>query len=324
MYGLFKDIGKAFIVSGLLPTLVFAFANILVFVESDLRALPAALKDHPFELLLAGVVLLGALLLGLNTPIVKLYEGATRAQRVLLRYFVKRNQSEHEALYKNLTIYRAEYAKATDPARKRSIAHAIENEWRRILPRKEKRFIPADERRIMPTRLGNVFATIEEYPSVRYGMDGMVFWPRLVPMIPDQYAALIANEKINFDFLINLSLLSVVLTVETLIAVAFFGQDAVLALYGVGFALLSYALYRAATMNIIAMGELTKSAFDLFRYDLLKKMKLTVPATIEEERELWFRLSNYFASGESFYFPEREAETAKADEQQGRVATRAV
>lgn len=321
MYGLLSHVGKAFIVGGLLPAVLFALLNIVVFLEFEFRALPTSIGDGSLALFLAGVVLLGAVLLGLNTPIIKLYEGSTRVQRFVLRYFLNRNLSRHESLYKTLQIYKAEYESTADQVKKSSLAHAIESEWRRILPERGKHHIPLDRRRILPTRLGNIFAIIEEYPSVRYGMDGMVFWPRLLPVLPEKHATVIGHEKTNFDFLINLSLLSIVLAGEMLGTFAYNSWEPAFAFYGVGFAVLSYMLYRAATMNIIAMGELINSAFDLFRHDILRKMQLRVPATIEEERELWFRLSNYIASGESFYYPEREQRIEEAGGEQATVAS---
>ena len=179
-------------------------------------------------------------------------------------------------------------------------------EWKRILLERDRFHIPMDRRRILPTRLGNIFATIEEYPNIRYGMDGMVYWPRLIPVIPKEYSDIIADEKINIDFLINLSLLSGIFAMEMLIKFIYNYEELRFLLLTILSFTLFYIFYRVSTINVVAMGELIKSCFDLFRYDILNKMNIDIPDKIEEERFLWYRLSNYITSGESFYYPDKE------------------
>ncbi len=38
--------------------------------------------------------------------------------------------------------------------------------------------------RILPTRLGNVLRAAEDYSMSRYGLDGVFWWPRLEPLLP--------------------------------------------------------------------------------------------------------------------------------------------
>ncbi len=308
MRGFTKSLGKAFIISGLLPSLIFVILNVFFFIEdnSNLQETKNILKGGVLEILFIGVISLAAILLTLNTSIIKFYEGFYKFPKFFLKIFLKKNLARHENVYKNLEVYKEEYNNTDNDIKRNNLAHAIEKEWKRILLERDRFHIPMDRRRILPTRLGNIFATIEEYPNIRYGMDGMVYWPRLIPVIPKEYSDIIADEKINIDFLINLSLLSGIFAMEMLIKFVYNYEELMFLLLTILSFTLFYIFYRVSTMNVVAMGELIKSCFDLFRYDILNKMNIDIPDKIEEERFLWYRLSNYITSGESFYYPDKE------------------
>ena len=40
---------------------------------------------------------------------------------------------------------------------------------------------------LMPTRLGNILKNAEVYPKLRYGIDSVLIWPRLYPLLPDAF-----------------------------------------------------------------------------------------------------------------------------------------
>ncbi len=315
MYDIAKNFGRAFIISGLVPALIFVILNVFFFTEADLnfQELNTILKDNPLGFFLVETFTLAILLLVLNTPIIKFYEGSHGIPKFFLRYFLKKNLSRHERLFSNLQTYKSEYNKTENNAKRNSLAHAMEQEWKKILPEREAYCIPMDKRRVLPTRLGNIFAIIEEYPNIRYGMDGMVYWPRLIPFIPKDYSEIIANEKISFNFLLNLSLLSGVFSVELLVKFFYSYEKFEFLLFAFLFMILAYALYRFSTMTAVVMGELIKSGFDLFRHEILKKMNITIPEHIEEERNLWYRLANYISSGEPFYYPSNEKATEQKE-----------
>ncbi len=305
MFGIAFSFGRAFIVGGLVPSTLFVAFFLLVFQGYSLNQGQAdsLLSENALELMASLAVPLAFLLLAFNTVIIKLYEGNLGVARHLFAGLLARNRSRHQALYENLLVFRDQYANTTEETKRGALAHAIEKEWIRILPEFDCCRLPLDRRRVMPTRMGNVFATIEEYPSVRYGMDGMFYWPRLIPVIPEEFNRMISNENVSFTFLLNLSLLSAVFGVAALAGV--FLTDSGWPLFGVGVVALGifYALYRLATVALITMGELMKSSFDLYRHEILHRMQIEVPADIGEERQLWYTLTNYLTSGEPFYYP---------------------
>ena len=308
MYGIDKSFGKAFIIGGLFPSLVFVLLNLILLKSYSLNSNVAdSISKMPrFEFVLLVAIPLAFILLVLNPFIIKVYEGSLSIQKIFLRFFLNKNFNRHKNIYGRLLAYKEEFTRTDDDIKRNALAHAIEQEWKRILPDINKFNIPMDKRRILPTRMGNVFATIEEYPSVRYGMDAMVYWPRLIPVIPNEYAKIISNENINFTVLLNLSLLIGLFALE-IFANYLLGDPkwSTLLLGGI-FLLIFYLFYNFSIKSLITMGELVKTCFDLFRYEILRQMKIEVPEDIEDEKYLWFSLTNYIASGESFYFPAKK------------------
>ncbi|WP_217572377.1 hypothetical protein [Streptomyces sp. GbtcB7] len=57
----------------------------------------------------------------------------------------------------------------------------------------------------LPTRLGNVIRAAEQYPRIRYGLDPVVIWPRLQPVLPAEYADSMRTAKAGVDLLCTLA-----------------------------------------------------------------------------------------------------------------------
>lgn len=308
LFGIAKSFGKAFVIGGLFPSLVFVILNLILFQGYHLTPNVdyTLLKKPSFEFILLMAVPLAFILLALNSFIIEVYEGSLNIQKILFRFFLNKNLNRHKNLYERLIAYKEEFTRTNDDIKKNVLAHAIEQEWKRILPDIKKSNIPMDKRRILPTRMGNIFATIEEYPSVRYGMDGSVYWPRLIPVIPNKYAEIISSENINFTLLLNLSFLIGVFALEIFANCLLNNREWISLLFTGIFLLLFYLFYHFSIRSLITMGELIKACFDLFRYEILEQMKIKLPENIEDEKDLWFSLTNYIVSGEPFYFPAKK------------------
>ena len=159
---------------------------------------------------------------------------------------------------------------------------------------------------ILPTRLGNVIRSFEFYPGREYRIDSIAMWPRLVAIIPKDYAVAVDDAKTTFDFMLNCSLLSLILTVSILLAgVVYPAQLNSLSatVYWLGnvacFAALFYFFYRLSIDRVSAWGSMVKGAFDLYRSDLLKKLGYKhEPATRQKERELWETISRQIIYGD--------------------------
>jgi hypothetical protein len=161
---------------------------------------------------------------------------------------------------------------------------------------------------MLPTRLGNAIRSFEYYSDREYGIDSIEMWPRLVAVIPREYAVSIDDSKTTFDFMLNSSLLSLLLASLILFAGLLFptslGSLAVAAYWVIkiaALALLSYFFYRLSINRADAWGSLIKSAFDLYRWELLKKLGYAQqPKDRLEERKLWNEISRQAIYGDRF------------------------
>ncbi len=168
---------------------------------------------------------------------------------------------------------------------------------------------PEDRELILPTRLGNVIKSFENYPVHQYGIDDVTMWPRLISQIPSSYAAMIDDAKTSFDFMINLSFLMAILALEIFIGGLLYPvhhhvlkiQLLPQQLLIIGSSLcFSFFFYFSAIGRASAWGAMVKSAFDLYRGDLLSRLGYQQkPRTNEEERSIWDSISRRVIYGRS-------------------------
>jgi hypothetical protein len=91
------------------------------------------------------------------------------------------------------------------------LEEAVEQHLQRVREERyrlqEKRFLqyPQPPVDVMPTRLGNVLAAVEQYPRERYWLDPVVVWPRLQPLLPPDFAGPLQDAKTSLDFGLTLS-----------------------------------------------------------------------------------------------------------------------
>ena len=335
-----EKLGRAFLIAGYLPAALFILAHQLFLFPRLLGRTMTVLQtpgltegaekasqwiyivDQSITLLLLPI-LIGVLLMALNTIIIRLYEGAFGWQKhFLLRPFQLRNQRLAEALYGELVKLKEAYtrilaelsvapegAERTQLEQKRaSLALEIQRVHEEVKQRAPIQRLPRRLEMVKPTALGNAFAVIEEYPYERYGMDGMLFWPRLRPLVDEQYATALVNTKMVLDLLLNLSLLAGVFGAE---AVGFGlgrGPDWWLVAVGAGAWCLAYVFYRGGVSTAYTLGDIICLCFDFFRSRLLEQFGLSQPSSLEEEQALWLRLGQFLRYGEGFYFPPRQGE----------------
>lgn len=299
---------RSLVLGTLLPVVMFVFATVTLFsplvplgptLIAPLRALD---QDWvPWLIVLATLALTG-FLYNLNTPLIRWYEGYPWKDSSLGRLRVQRHRGrvEHnEQVKRRLILVRATLP-VGDPARSE-----VQQELSTVARELNAVFPGADL--VLPTRLGNVIRSFEEYSRHQYGMSAIPLWPRLAAHIGKEYAALIDDSKSTMDFALNSSFLSALLAAGMLV-VGLMRRDALLrtpsdvlswlltigALVGI-----AYLMYLAALSRAADWGVHVKGAFDLYRRDLLKQLNYEQqPATIREERELWKQISRQIVFGD--------------------------
>ena len=166
---------------------------------------------------------------------------------------------------------------------------------------------PRNSTLLKPTRLGNVLVAAEEYPYQLYRLDAVIWWPRLITLLPERLRSQLDTALTPLVSLLNLSMI--------LILVALGGGATTLltdrrwwlgVLVIIGGLALARGCYLAATNQAMDYGQLIRVAYDLYRHDILKQMHVPTPENLVEERLLWETLNTMMY----YYIPPWESEVA--------------
>ena len=156
----------------------------------------------------------------------------------------------------------------------------------------------------LPTQLGLRLRAAETRPLLRYGLDGVVCWPALWLVLPEQARQDVAAARADLSGAARLvfwALLGVV-----------WGAWAPWALpVALG---LAWAGYRLALESAETFATLVETAFALHRFALYEALGLPRPTTPEEERQLGEAITAHLWSGEpldAFRAPAEEAAGAE-------------
>lgn len=149
---------------------------------------------------------------------------------------------------------------------------------------------------IMSTRVGNVLKAAEMYPRLRYGLDPVIVWPRLYPLLPPPFVTTIGAAKADLELHVVVSTLATALGVAGGITLAAGHAPAGLFLgWYWGAALLAAAVRHAAAEPARQYALQVRVAFDLYRADLLRRLDL--PADPATERATWQQLTRLWQLG---------------------------
>lgn len=254
--------------------------------------------DKEWQTLAIGglTVLFSGLLYTLNTPIIRFYEGYPWRHSLIgrsLKWVQERRWDR--TVHWGAGLRALMDAGGTADAEVNKTLRGRRDE----LERDFGALYPSQRGSVLPTQLGNVIRSFEDYPRRQYGMSGIPLWPRLLAVIDPQYATAADDAKSSFDFMINMSFLSGVSAGILLLL----GLGAPLAQGGeapgwawrlqVGALLVAcFVFYRGSIAQALAWGNLVRGAFDLYRGKLLSQLGFQQrPASLAEERRLWSAIS---------------------------------
>jgi hypothetical protein len=146
---------------------------------------------------------------------------------------------------------------------------------------------PVDPRHLLPTRVGNLLRSAEEYPQVRYGLAMSVCWPRLWLVLPEETQTTLAETRAQLNASAQLLFWGALFAAWTFQA----WWAALVAVVVVASALL--AIRRAAAIY----GDLVCAAYDLYRFALYEALGWPVPETPGEEAASGRALTVYLFRG---------------------------
>ena len=178
---------------------------------------------------------------------------------------------------------------------------------------KLRRLYPDNDDHVMPTLLGNVLKAGEDRAGGRYGLDCVVVWPRLYPLLSQPLTAALDDARNQLDLAVRFAATFGLIAAGALVLLAPHGWWAAVVLAAL---LLAWLSYRASVNAAIAYGELLESAIDLHRFDLLRALHLPLPADPEAEQTLNAQLSDVLRQDlpmQVQYVHPSSAESAKDD-----------
>ena len=246
-----------------------------------------------FIMLVFLVLALTGGLYNLNTPIVRFLEGYSWLDSRIGHARLRRHLGRFDAL-QNRWFVLLEYA---DQARTGLSATEVDHFNRRFrnLGARINKDYPRQRGSVLPTRLGNVIRSFENYSDHHYGIAGVTLWPRLLGVIDRRYADGIDEAQTGFDFMVNCAVLGGLVSLGLLLTMLLFPAywyvpRAVLRIAALTttFAVVSWLAYLAAIEQAYSWGDAVKGAYDLYRRDLLRQLGYTwSPASHEEQWRVW-------------------------------------
>ena len=126
---------------------------------------------------------------------------------------------------------------------------------------------------ILPTKLGNVFKSMEIYPKWKYGMDGVFFWTRIQLIMSEENKKIIEKMRAFVDMFVELTWIFFIASVVYLMVFVLNEKYILSVSFFIILLLFSLASYNMAVQSALKFGYYTRSIFDLYREDLWKKIK---------------------------------------------------
>jgi hypothetical protein len=334
--GFIEKLGKSYFLAGYLPAVTYTLIHYTIllpiwfgsaFDGFDIQLVqPIGVQAFfsPLIVLLLVPLVVGILLLGLNSFIIRFYEGQFWILRSFILWpFQRYNQNLCKLKYGEIAGLKSKLRKVFQALNQTKITAAeqrqlqqqmdalalqIEAAYENLEAKDPEQHLPLRPSRVTPTQLGNIFAVIEEYPFDRYGIDAVLLWPRLRSLL-DEAAPLqverLSNQKIVLDMSLNLSLLSALTALETAVTwllLSSANRTTLLALLLAG-VLLSWLFYQAALLAARTFGYIVMSCFDFYRGLVLDRFGLMRPSDLLQEQVVWLKLAAFLRRGESFYWP---------------------
>jgi hypothetical protein len=154
---------------------------------------------------------------------------------------------------------------------------------------------PIPDYLVRGTALGNALAAMEDSAGAAYGLDAVVTWPRLYPVLGDKVRAVVDDLRDGLDAAARLAATGALTAVAAIVLLAWHsGLLTLLALAPLAVAALAYL---GAVQAAIAYGTAMHVAFDLHRFDLLRALGLAAPAEQADENANNAALSDFLRQG---------------------------
>lgn len=140
---------------------------------------------------------------------------------------------------------------------------------------------PLPDHLVRATRLGNVLAAMEDRSGRDYGLDAVVAWPRLYPLLGAATKAIVDDRRTTLDTMVRLSATALVTALASVLILLDAGWWFFLAFAPLA---VSFIAYFGAVQAALAYSESIQASFDLNHLALGAAFGLPRPATSLAER----------------------------------------
>jgi hypothetical protein len=315
-----EKFGSNFIVAAFVPSLTFVIACTISFGplffspfdSAQYLAIPLSFEEfwkYGLGILLLGIILSFSLS-SLNTFLLKVLEGYVFFEHFPL--FLNREKRRERRIRQKLNWTTRKLQKIKilnanckrESIRERYGYHIAKLKLQQYqLATEHQNSFPSNPAEILPTRFGNILKAAEYYSTDRYGIDAVPLWPRLVYVIDKNYLDFIDQSNNQLSFLVNCMFLSISFSCISLPASIFLILTRqsnswfyiLLSILGI---FTAYIFHRASLFSVGQYGDMIRSAYDLFRFDLLKILRHPLPTNSTLEKVKWQSISEYMNTGD--------------------------
>lgn len=162
-----------------------------------------------------------------------------------------------------------------------------------------------DEQYILPTRLGNAIKAFETYGVSRYGLDSQTFWYELVTVAPDALQKEEQDARAVVDFFVSAIYLAALFSAIAVL-VSILRSDMQSLAAGAIAAMLVPFFYSRAVKSVRQWRFVVQALVNVGRLKLADALGLTLPPTLEEERQMWQALTGFVFWGSEEYAKDLE------------------
>jgi hypothetical protein len=238
-------------------------------------------------------VALGLLMSGLETLLYRILEGYVWPPR-LRAWGVERQRARRQRLEERRVELRSE-------AQRRRQNNQPYIGWEETLVEERLKQFPVNDNDLAPSRLGNAIRSFETYGWNHFNLDSQSLWTELLTVVPDALRKELDQSRAAVDFLVSLVYLSLAYGVVALSGLLGRGDLSwtllannwdFVATAAVAF-VLARVWYRAAVSGSSYWFSTVQALVDVGRLELAEAMGLQMPATVQEERQMWEAVSNF-------------------------------
>jgi hypothetical protein len=328
MQSFLEKVLSSLVIAAFIPALMFILTASIVFYPLAPTGLTKDFKDlfgQPSLIFLLLTVILGFTLLNLGNLISRFYRGYALLERLPFSCFFEKRRAKRLREKIKKTQDEIQRLESMDVAG--DVLEALKDQHYNCCRYLEETF-PPEGKTVLPTQYGNTLRAAETYSAVRYGLDAVLIWPRLLHVIPSNHYERIDETHHQLAFFINCSFLSLVFAALCLFSSGFqyaiyrlaamgqsspvyfisidlsskvYQQRAILYLVVFIAALFSFWLFYRMSISLAQQyGNMYRGAFDLFRFELLKQLRQPLPQDSEDEWDTWRKISEFMMYGDRY------------------------